>query len=84
MHLTDGGRSSNPDFIIAMVAAGLGVGFLPRLILEARDHGSVHAVLVDEEDFQWQLALIWRKSGALSPPAQRWLEMVIADDSLKE
>ena len=73
--ITDVGRSANADFMIAMVAAGLGVAFLPRVVLAARDHRSIRAVLVDEPDLIWRLALIWRRGRTLSPAAQRWLEM---------
>lgn len=73
--ITDVGRSANADFMIAMVAAGLGITFLPKLIVSAREHRSIRVVQVEEEDMWWRLALIWRKGSKLSPAAQRWLEM---------
>jgi DNA-binding transcriptional LysR family regulator len=76
MALVEGGRSGNADFIMAMVAAGLGVAFLPRLLVESRDHQSVRAIAVEDEDLRWRMALIWRRDRPLSLPAQRWLEMV--------
>lgn len=76
--LTDVGRSPNADFMLAMVAAGIGVAFLPEVILTARDHGSVRAVVMEEKDMWWRLALIWRRGRVLSPAAQRWLEMAIS------
>jgi DNA-binding transcriptional LysR family regulator len=74
--LIDAGRSGNTDFIMAMVAAGLGVAFLPRIIIESRDHRSLRAVEVEDLDMWWKMALIWRRDRVLSPAAQRWLEMV--------
>lgn len=84
MRLVDAGRSANPDFLIAMVAAGLGVAFLPRLIISARDHRSIRPVELIDEDIRWRLALIWRRGRDLSPAAQRWLEMVAPLDSKSE
>ena len=74
--LIDAGRCGNTDFIVAMVAAGLGVAFLPRIILASRDHRSVRAVVIEDRDMWWRLALIWRRGSTLSPAARRWLEMV--------
>jgi len=76
MALVEGGRSGNADFIMAMVAAGLGVAFLPRLLVESRDHQSVRAIAVEDDDMRWRMALIWRRDRPLSLPAQRWLELV--------
>jgi DNA-binding transcriptional LysR family regulator len=75
LSITNVGRTANADFMIAMVAAGLGIAFMPRVILMASDHRSVQAVLVDEPDLVWSLALIWRRGRILSPAAQRWLEI---------
>jgi DNA-binding transcriptional LysR family regulator len=76
MPLIDAGRSGNTDFIMAMVTAGLGVAFLPRVIIDSRDHRSLRAVVVEDLDMWWKMALIWRRDRVLSPAAQRWLEMV--------
>jgi len=72
---TEVGRSANADFMIAMVAAGLGVAFMPLLILASRDHRSIRAVNLQDEDMWWRLALIWRRGHSLSQPAQKWLDM---------
>jgi DNA-binding transcriptional LysR family regulator len=76
MALVDAGRSGNADFIMAMVAAGLGVAFLPRVVVKSRDHASVRAVAMEDEDMRWRIALIWRRDRALSAAAQRWLDSV--------
>lgn len=74
--MTEAARSGNPDFIIALVAAGLGVAMLPRLEITLRSKLSVETVLVDEPDLRWRLGLIWRKEAYLSPAAERWLTLV--------
>jgi DNA-binding transcriptional LysR family regulator len=76
MAVTEAARSGNAGFIIALVAAGLGVALLPRLEVQSRGRLSVAAVLVAEDDLRWQLGLIWRPGADLSPAAQRWLALV--------
>jgi len=75
MDYSDAGHSANPDFMIAMVAAGLGIAFLPHVILKSRDYRSVRAVKIEDENMWWRLALIWRRGHVLSPASRRWLEM---------
>lgn len=74
--LVEAARSGNVDFIVALVAAGLGLALLPRLEMETRRGLSVEAVEVPEADLRWKLGLIWRRGAVLSPPAQRWLALV--------
>lgn len=69
-------RSAQPDFIVALVAAGLGIGLLPRLIAEQRPHPQVcYAPLAGEQAPRWQLALSWRRGSYLSPAARAWLDL---------
>ncbi len=65
-------RSGQADFIIALVAAGLGVALLPRLNAEQRVQSPIHAALLDEKDLRWHAALVWRREATLSPAAQAW------------
>ncbi|PTX91563.1 LysR family transcriptional regulator [Opitutus sp. ER46] len=74
--LNEAARSGHADFIIALVAAGLGVALLPRIVVAARRPLSVETVLVDETDLRWQPGFIWRKGATLSPAANRWLALV--------
>jgi len=69
-------RSAQIDFIVELVATGLGVGFLPRMIAEQRDHPAVRRVLLAEPDIAWDFALIWRRGGYLSHAAKTWLALV--------
>lgn len=68
-------RSSQMDFIVALVASGMGVALVPRLMTEARSLGPVRAVLVDEADLRWRAALVWRRGARLSPAARAWLDL---------
>ncbi|MEA5089996.1 LysR family transcriptional regulator [Solidesulfovibrio sp.] len=68
-------RSSQVDFIIALVASGLGVALLPRILTEGRDLAPLHVVLVDETDLRWRAALVWRRGARLSPAARAWLAL---------
>jgi len=68
-------RSGQLDFIIALVAAGLGVALLPRLLTEGRNLEPLGTVLVDETDLRWRAALSWRKGARLSPAARAWLAL---------
>ena len=68
-------RSGQLDFIIALVAAGLGVALLPRLLTEGRNLAPLGVVLVDETDLRWRAALSWRKGARLSPAARAWLAL---------
>lgn len=68
-------RSSQPDFITVLVATGLGIALLPRIVVEGRAL-PVHVALLDETDVRWRLSLIWRHGTVLAPAAQAWLELV--------
>jgi DNA-binding transcriptional LysR family regulator len=69
-------RSSQIDFMVELVAAGLGVAFLPRMIAKQRAHAAVHAVLLDEPATEWIMAMVWRRGAYLSAAASAWLELV--------
>jgi DNA-binding transcriptional LysR family regulator len=68
-------RSSQIDFIVELVAAGLGIAFLPRMIAEQRDHPSVRHILLAEPQTEWHIAMIWRRGGYLSHAAKAWLTL---------
>jgi len=72
-------RSSQINFIIELVAAKLGVGFLPRMIAQQRKHPGVQPIGVGEPSMEWRMALIWRRGAYLSQAAKAWLEL--ASDS---
>ncbi|MFS8048322.1 LysR family transcriptional regulator [Rhizobium sp. BR 314] len=68
-------RSSQINFIVELVAAGLGVGFLPRLIAEQRQRPGVSHALVVEPEMQWHMAWIWRRGSYLSHAGKAWLDL---------
>ncbi|WP_114395642.1 LysR family transcriptional regulator [Oleisolibacter albus] len=68
-------RSSQINFLVELVAARLGVGFLPRLIAERRRHPAVRALPLVEPSMDWNMALIWRRGGYLSHAAKAWLSL---------
>ena len=72
-------RSSQIPFIIELVAAKLGVGFLPRMIAERREHPGVRHIAVVAPAMEWRMTLIWRRGAYLSPAARAWIAM--ASDS---
>lgn len=74
-------RSGQPDFIVALVAAGLGVALLPRMIANARPRADVVIVPLDEPELDWKMVLAWRRGGYLSAAAQAWLRLVEAQHS---
>ncbi len=72
---TEAGRSGQIEFIVELVAAGVGVAFLPRMIARQRPHPKVRHVVLDEPDTHWHMALVWRRGGYLSHAAQAWLAL---------
>jgi DNA-binding transcriptional LysR family regulator len=68
-------KSRQIDFIVELVALGLGIAFLPRMLLERRHHPSIRFALLDEPDTEWHIALAWRRGGYLSHTAQEWLAL---------
>ncbi len=68
--------SSQIDFIIELVAARLGVAFLPRMIAVSAHHPAVRVVKLEDPDTEWHMALIWRRGAWLSGAAQAWLALV--------
>jgi len=70
------------DFIIELVAARMGVGFLPRMIAEQRRHPGVRSIPVTDRGLDWNLALVWRRGGYLPHAAQAWLDLARVESFL--
>jgi DNA-binding transcriptional LysR family regulator len=68
--------SSQIDFMLELVGAGLGVAFLPRMIASQRRNASVRSVLLKEPDTEWALAMVWRRDAYLSEAAKAWLALM--------
>jgi DNA-binding transcriptional LysR family regulator len=69
-------RSGQADFIIALVASGLGVGLLPQVMVDQHKQLSVETIPIDEAELRWKAGLIWQRVAALPPAAVQWLALV--------
>jgi DNA-binding transcriptional LysR family regulator len=69
-------RSAHPNFALALVAAGVGVMCLPRLVAAQHTNRGVRLIAFTADMPDWQLALVWRKGVSLSFAAQAWLQLV--------
>ena len=68
-------ESSHWDFIVAMVAANIGVALLPNTICRQLDPRQVRSVRMSDTVIPWNAALIWRRDRHLPPPTRAWLEL---------
>lgn len=68
-------ESSQVEFVIELVAAQMGIAFVPRMIAEQRAHPSVRRIAVVQPKIKWDMALIWRRGGFLSEAAKAWLAL---------
>ncbi len=68
-------RSGQIDFTVGLVAAGLGVAFLPRMIARQYQHAALSHVLLDEPKTDWHMVLAWRRSAYLPLAARTWLKL---------
>ena len=69
-------RSGQVDFILTLVASGMGVAALPRLALAGRDTTGVQTALLDEDELRWRAVLAWRREAVLSSAAQACIRML--------
>jgi DNA-binding transcriptional LysR family regulator len=68
-------RTSQVAFMLELVAAGLGVAFLPKMLTQNLGRGDVTAAQLSDPDTEWRLAMIWRRGAYLSHAAQAWLAL---------
>ena len=68
-------RSGQIDFIADLVAAGLGVAFLPRMLAQKHKHAGIALVPLEEPHTDWNIALAWRAGAHLPPAAMAWLDL---------
>jgi DNA-binding transcriptional LysR family regulator len=68
-------ESSHWDFIVAMVAANIGVALLPVTICRRLDRRQVLSVKMSEPVIPWDVALVWRRDRHLSPATRAWIEL---------
>ena len=68
-------ESSHWDFIVALVAANIGVAFLPTAICDQLDPDHVCSVPLGEPVIPWEAALVWRRDRHLPPATRAWLAL---------
>ena len=68
-------ESSHWDFIVALVAAGIGAAFLPGTICRQLDRRRVRALPLEGPPIPWDVALIWRRDRHLPPATRAWIEL---------
>ena len=69
-------QSSQWDFIVEMVGAGLGIALLPETICREMDKRRFCSIPLTEPVIPWNLAVIWKRGKYLSFAARAWLKMV--------
>lgn len=74
--LKEAARTAQLDFALALVAAGTGVMFLPRIVALRHATEGIRFVQIECRALDWNVALAWRKGAALSHAAQAWLDLI--------
>lgn len=69
-------RSAQVDFIVELVAAGVGIGFLPDSLARNAGRRAIRPIKLDDEDTDWFVAVAWRRDAYVSHAARAWLEVV--------
>jgi len=67
-------ESSHWDFIVAMVAANIGLALLPNAICRQLDPRQVRSVHLQKPVIPWNAALIWRRDRHLPPATRAFLD----------
>jgi len=65
-------RCHQADLMFELVAAGVGIAFLPRVLAQQQRHRAVRCVTL-KDAAQWRIAFSWRRDSHLSAAAQAWL-----------
>jgi DNA-binding transcriptional LysR family regulator len=68
-------ESSHWDFIVAMVAANIGMALLPETICRKLDRRQVRTIRMEAPTISWNVALIWRRDRQLPPATRAFLEL---------
>ena len=77
---------TQPDFGLALVAAGAGAMLLPKLIAERHTTPGVVIKPLESSTLRWQLSVIWRKEATLSFAAKAMMDMIrerFADEKIQ-
>jgi DNA-binding transcriptional LysR family regulator len=68
-------ESSHWDFIVAMVAADIGLALLPVTVCRLLDRRQVRSVRLSDPVIPWDAALVWRRDGQKSPATRAWIDL---------
>jgi DNA-binding transcriptional LysR family regulator len=68
-------ESSHWDFIVALVAANIGVALLPHTICRQLDPAQVCSIPLADPVIPWDVALIWHRDRQLPPATRAWLDL---------
>ena len=69
-------RSSQLDLILELVAAGIGIAFLPKMVAEQWRHPGSRSLLIVNPKIERHIAMTWRRGALLSHAAKVWLTLV--------
>ncbi|BDU77768.1 LysR family transcriptional regulator [Mesoterricola sediminis] len=69
-------QTSQTGLIIGLVAARLGVAFLPRMLAMRSPDPRTRRLPIDGPALFWHMALIWRREAYLSPEARAWIALM--------
>jgi DNA-binding transcriptional LysR family regulator len=68
-------ESSHWDFIVAMVAANIGLALLPVTVCRLLDRTHVRTVRLEDPVIPWNAALVWLRDAQRSPATRAWIEL---------
>ncbi|MFZ2257741.1 MAG: LysR substrate-binding domain-containing protein [Clostridiaceae bacterium] len=67
-------HSSQRDFIIEMVAANMGITFLPENICQKTNRPEIRFIPIEDPQIYLNLLVIWKRNSYLSFASKKWLE----------
>ena len=67
-------KSSQREFISEMVAAGLGIGFLPEIICRETNKKNIKYIHIEEPSIYLELSIAWRKDRYLTHAGREWIK----------
>lgn len=68
-------QSGQVDFIEQLVASGMGIAFLPRMIADQRSQALVRAITLAEPGMDYHIAMVWRRGTYIPHAARAWLQL---------
>jgi len=66
-------RCHQTELMLELVASGVGIAFLPRVLAQQSRHRGVRCVMLKDASCEWRIAFSWRRGAHLSAAAQAWL-----------